>query len=261
MPPMSIDRPDTPEDDDRLTLRRREALAAAGAGGLVLMLGAGRSLLTDAVAADPAASLAGACTLTKELTEGPYWIENSLTRRDITEGKHGVPLALVFTVRDVSTCAVIPGADVEVWHADAAGVYSGFSAAGLGSAVAAATPQNSKRFLRGHQPADSRGRARFDTIYPGWYTGRTPHIHLKVHVGGNEVHTGQVFFPDKVSRSVFRTTRYRSRGGGHRQLRGQHLRARLAADDRKARRGQGLSRDDDARSQSQLNGLLRLLRR
>jgi protocatechuate 3,4-dioxygenase beta subunit len=194
-----------------MTLRRREALAVAGAGGLALMLGAGRGLLADAIAADPAASLAGACTLTKELTEGPYWIDNNLTRRNITGGKHGMPLALVFTVRDASTCAVIPGADVEVWHADAAGVYSGFSA-GPASAVAAGTPQNSRRFLRGHQRADSRGRARFDTIYPGWYSGRTPHIHLKVHVGGEEVHTGQVFFPDKLSTAVYRTARYRSRG-------------------------------------------------
>jgi protocatechuate 3,4-dioxygenase beta subunit len=192
----------SPAADDRLTLPRREALIAAGFGGLALMLGPGRGLLSEAFAADPVASLAGACTLTKELTEGPYWIENSLTRRNITEGRFGVPLALVFTVRDASTCAVIAGADVEIWHADAAGVYSGFSG---GS-------RNSRRFLRGHQKADSKGRARFTTIYPGWYTSRTPHIHLKVHVGAGEVHTGQVFFPDKVSRAVYRTTRYRSRG-------------------------------------------------
>ena len=96
---------------------------------------------------------------------------------------------------------MIPGADVELWHADAAGDYSGFSSG-----------NQSKRFLRGHQKASSAGRARFDTIYPGWYSGRTPHIHLKVHVGGNEVHTGQVFFPEKISKAVYRTKRYSARG-------------------------------------------------
>ena len=54
--------------------------------------------------------------------------------------------------------------------------------------------------------------ARFETIYPGWYLGRTPHIHLNVHVGGDEVHTGQLFFRDSVSREVYRTRHYRSHG-------------------------------------------------
>jgi protocatechuate 3,4-dioxygenase beta subunit len=68
------------------------------------------------------------------------------------------------------------------------------------------------RFLRGHQRSDARGRVRFDTIYPGWYPGRTPHVHLKVHVGGAEVHTGQLFFEDQTSAAVYETVAYRSRG-------------------------------------------------
>lgn len=69
-----------------------------------------------------------------------------------------------------------------------------------------------RRFLRGHQRTNAAGLARFTTIWPGWYTGRTPHIHLKVRVGGNEVHTGQVFFPDATSARVYRGSRYGSRG-------------------------------------------------
>jgi protocatechuate 3,4-dioxygenase beta subunit len=88
---------------------------------------------------------------------------------------------------------------VEVWHADAGGRYSGADG-------------TAGRFLRGQQRADASGVARFATIYPGWYPGRTPHIHLKVHVGGDEVHTGQIFFPDAVSRLVYRSAPYASRG-------------------------------------------------
>jgi protocatechuate 3,4-dioxygenase beta subunit len=53
---------------------------------------------------------------------------------------------------------------------------------------------------------------RFDTLFPGWYHGRTPHIHLKVSVGGDEVHTGQLFMSEKVARAVYRTRYYEARG-------------------------------------------------
>lgn len=183
-------------------LRRREVLVAAGGAGLGLLWTSSRGWIAVASAAtEPAASLAGACTLSRELTEGPYWIDNELTRRNITAGRSGAPLALAFTVRDAATCKVIAGADVELWHADAGGLYSGFS-----QGVTA------RRFLRGHQRTNASGLARFTTIWPGWYPGRTPHIHLKVHVGGSEVHTGQVFFPDATSTKVYRGSRYGSRG-------------------------------------------------
>jgi protocatechuate 3,4-dioxygenase beta subunit len=66
--------------------------------------------------------------------------------------------------------------------------------------------------LRGHQRSDARGRVLFDTIYPGWYRGRTPHIHIKVHVGGNVVHTGQLFFADRTSDAVYRSGAYKAHG-------------------------------------------------
>jgi protocatechuate 3,4-dioxygenase beta subunit len=112
-----------------------------------------------------------------------------------------VRLALLLTVEDSGSCKVIKGADVEIWHADANGDYSGVGGAGTSS-----------RWLRGHQKTNAKGVARFETIYPGWYTSRTPHIHLKVHVGGDEVHTGQLFFKESVTRAVYRTRAYRSRG-------------------------------------------------
>ena len=171
--------------------RRREALVALGGlAGVAFWRGA-----HSAIAADPAADAAAVCFLQPEVTEGPFWIANHLTRRNVTEGKHGTPLALHITVVD-SGCKPISGADVEIWHADASGNYSA----------------GSQRFLRGHQRADANGRVLFDTIYPGWYRGRTPHIHLKVHVGGRVVHTGQLFFSDAVTASVYRRGAYRGRG-------------------------------------------------
>jgi protocatechuate 3,4-dioxygenase beta subunit len=193
-----------PSDESKTTgLRRRDALAAAGAGalGLGLFWTNGRRWIDSAGAVvDERTVAAGACTLTKELTEGPYWIPNNLTRRNVTEHKHGVPLSLVLTVEDAS-CNLLTGADVEIWHTDAHGNYSGVGGS-----------SSTSRFMRGHQKTNSNGVARFETIYPGWYQGRTPHIHIKVHVGGNVVHTGQLFFKGSVSRAVYRTRYYKSRG-------------------------------------------------
>jgi protocatechuate 3,4-dioxygenase beta subunit len=143
-----------------------------------------------------------ACVLTPEQTEGPYYIPNELVRRTITDGRPGRPLTLRLGVVDASTCRPIKGAAVDVWHADAAGVYSGFGA-GAGN----------RRFMRGIQRTDAKGLAVFRTVYPGWYTGRTVHIHVKVHVGGRVVHTGQLYFPDRRTDAVYRKAPYSKRPG------------------------------------------------
>ncbi len=70
----------------------------------------------------------------------------------------------------------------------------------------------STRFLRGHQRSNAKGIPEFLTVFPGWYRGRTPHIHMKVSVGGDEVHTGQVFFDEALTRTVYRQAPYASRG-------------------------------------------------
>jgi len=190
-------------------LRRREAVLTLAGLGLTGALGARAS----GVLGTPGAEAATTCVLSPEVTEGPYWIDNHLTRRDITEGRPGLPLELVLTVQDAKTCTAIKSADVELWHCDAVGVYSGYesgSAGGPGGRHAA--PTDSDRYLRGHQKAGADGRVRFLTIYPGWYRGRTPHIHLKVHVGGSVVHTGQLFFDEKTTAAVYRHAPYKAHG-------------------------------------------------
>jgi protocatechuate 3,4-dioxygenase beta subunit len=190
-------------------LRRRDALVALGGVGLTGVLGARAS----GVLGTQGAEAASTCVLSPEVTEGPYWIDNKLTRRDITENKPGLALELVLAVQDAKTCAAIGGADVEIWHCDAVGEYSGYESGAPGAPGGQhATPSSSNRYLRGHQKAAADGRVRFLTVYPGWYRGRTPHIHLKVHVGGRVVHTGQLFFAEKTTAAVYRHAPYKSHG-------------------------------------------------
>src|SRR5207248_382510 len=140
------------------------------------------------------------CILTPEQTEGPYYIAGEKLRRNITDGRPGAPMQLRAFVVDATTCSPIKNAAVDIWHADAGGVYSGFG-----------TGASSRTFMRGIQRTNAKGLAIFDTVYPGWYQGRTVHIHVKVHVGGNVVHTGQLFFPDAFTDAVYRRSPYSRR--------------------------------------------------
>ena len=177
---------------ERMSRRRLLGLAALGAAG---------AWPVDEASAGPRAVASGAitCVLTPELTEGPYYLPKERVRRDITEGKPGTPLRLRLTVVNTSSCKPLKGAAVDIWHADASGVYSGVAG-------------NSGTFLRGIQKTDGTGLAVFDTIYPGWYQGRAVHIHVKVHLGGDVVHTGQLFFPDELSDQVYKAPPYKARG-------------------------------------------------
>src|SRR6266566_2083145 len=120
----------------------------------------------------PSSAASVSCILTPEQTEGPYYIAGEKLRRNITEGRPGTPLLLRAFVVDATTCRAIRNAAVDIWHADAEGVYSGFGAGA-----------SSRTFMRGIQRTNAKGLALFRTVYPGWYQGRTVHIHVKVHVG------------------------------------------------------------------------------
>jgi protocatechuate 3,4-dioxygenase beta subunit len=196
-------------EDTRMT-RRQSLLKLGGVAAGVAGAGAwaGRGLLdasdADAASTGPAAVASGlvTCVLTPEMTEGPYYVEGDKVRRNITEGKPGLPLLLKLAVLDVSTCKPITGAAVDIWHCDAGGLYSEESQLGTGDLT----------FLRGIQKTDKNGVATFRTIYPGWYQGRTVHIHVKVYLGGRTVHTGQLFFRDTLTDVVYKRAPYASRG-------------------------------------------------
>jgi protocatechuate 3,4-dioxygenase beta subunit len=65
--------------------------------------------------------------------------------------------------------------------------------------------------MRGIQRTNAKGLATFTTVYPGWYSGRTVHIHVQVSLGGNVVHTGQLFFPEALTDAVYRRAPYNRR--------------------------------------------------
>ena len=174
-------------------LTRASLLRSAGAAAAVL--GLGRLGGRDAFAGESVS-----CVLTPEQTEGPYYIAKEKLRRNITDGRPGTPLTLRLAVVDAKTCRPIRGAAVDIWHCDASGIYSGF---GAGRA--------SRTFMRGIQRTNANGVATFKTVYPGWYQGRTAHIHVKVHVRGNVVHTGQLYFPDRVTDAAYGKAPYTNR--------------------------------------------------
>jgi protocatechuate 3,4-dioxygenase beta subunit len=182
-------------------ITRRASLLRVG-GFLAAALGVGALETEESDGGGPAAVASGAvsCVLTPEQTEGPYYLSGEKLRRNITEGRPGTPLWLRATVVDASTCRPIRNALVDIWHADAGGVYSGFGS-GAGN----------RTFMRGLQRTNAKGLALFRTVYPGWYQGRTVHIHVKVHLGGNVIHTGQVYFPDAVTDAAYRVAPYTSR--------------------------------------------------
>jgi len=170
---------------------RRRALV--GLSGIVLA----------ALSSTPvSAQTPGRCVLTPEAGEGPFYLDPKLIRSDITSGQPGAPLDLALQVVRAGDCATLSNARVDVWHADALGLYSGYEKqSGVGGI--STKPAVGQQYLRGTQITDAGGHVQFRTIFPSWYGGRTPHVHFKVFLGGNEVVASQIFFPDAITREVF----------------------------------------------------------
>jgi protocatechuate 3,4-dioxygenase beta subunit len=183
---------------------------------------------------------ANTCTMAKEETQGPYWFDVDQIRTDLREDRPGTPLLLAVRAHDLSACSngaaptPIPNSVVEIWHCDAGGEYSGFETGAAGGSGAGgpggrgsgetsdgsyssgdteATTTDDGTYLRGAQVADAHGVVQFTTVYPGWYRGRTVHIHLKLHVNRQTVVTTQLYFDEAVNDAVFATAPYDERGG------------------------------------------------
>jgi protocatechuate 3,4-dioxygenase beta subunit len=144
---------------------------------------------------------AATCTQTAEQTEGPFYFDVDSIRSDIREDRRGATLRLGVRVRDAGECEPIANAVVDVWHCDAVGDYSGFEG------------EDGETYLRGAQVTNRDGIAEFTTIYPGWYPGRTVHIHAKVHLDRQTVLTTQFYFDDEFSAKVFEGDAYGSAAG------------------------------------------------
>jgi protocatechuate 3,4-dioxygenase beta subunit len=175
-------------------LSRRAAFAALSIPASSALTGAARAApLADAGA------FRNVCFLTPQSIEGPYYLDPRLVRSQIAEGRAGVPLRVDLRVIDGATCKPSARARVDIWHADAQGIYSGYE--GQGDKQNLSTV--GEKFLRGTQFTDSEGAVSFETIYPGWYAGRATHIHFKVLLDDRNVLTGQMYFPDAVNEFIY----------------------------------------------------------
>lgn len=154
---------------------------------------------------------AASCTLAPEQTEGPYYFDVNSIRSDIREDREGATLRLAVRVREAAACTPVANAVVDIWHCDAVGVYSGFESASMGGGGSGRT--DDETYLRGAQVTNSDGIVQFVTIYPGWYRGRTTHIHAKVHLDNATVLTTQFFFADDFTASVYTRDPYASDAG------------------------------------------------
>jgi len=223
------------ENDDQQVgqiLTRREALVVFGAAGAALLAACTPDLPgaqqatslpaagTTVAVADPATATTlsqgataalPACVVRPEMAAGPFFVDEKLNRSDIRPDpasgtvSAGIPLELTFVVAQVGAagCTPLAGAAVDVWHCDAAGVYSDVQ-----NAVG-------QQFLRGYQVTDETGLARFKTIYPGWYPGRAVHIHFKIRLAadsGAYDFTSQLFFDDAISDAVHALVPYSAKG-------------------------------------------------
>lgn len=185
-------------------LSRRRALGLLGAGG-----GLAAASLLGGNRGEAASTALPSCVVRPAMTEGPFFVDEKLKRSDIRSdpatGKveAGVPLALTFLVTRVGTggCTPLKGVTVDIWHTNALGKYSDEQREGTGG----------QKFLRGNQTTDASGRASFSTIYPGWYNGRTVHIHFKLRQGNAEF-TSQLFFDETLSDKVYALAPYNTRG-------------------------------------------------
>ncbi len=235
-------------DDRRVTTSRRHFLASGIALATTLQLQ--RAARALGFAAD-----APVCPLAAEQEVGPYYVADEMLRESLAEGRPGVPLHLRLMVLDARSCRPIEHAAIDVWHCDALGVYSGYTkqnpmgpggpggpppGRGFGPPPPGFDPQHpgshagppegmgpppvnhpsdKLTFCRGIQLTGSDGAVSFRTMFPGFYMGRTNHIHFKVRVGGeagqrtyaggHTSHVGQVFFPEEAAAALMRSEPYR----------------------------------------------------
>lgn len=189
-------------------LNRREALALLSAAGAAMAAcsngtptSPSATASTTTTTTTPTTTAATACAVTPSETAGPFPSIALPVRSDVREDRPGLRLNLAVTVVNAgANCAPVTNASVEIWHCDAAGNYSEYGA--LSSAT----------WLRGIQPVDAAGVARFTTIYPGWYAGRATHIHLEVFVDNRSVKTTQLAFPEDINNAVHATGVYAAKG-------------------------------------------------
>lgn len=199
-------------------MERKQFLKTLGMTSLILpLLGAcskddDPTTSTDTTDVGSSGSTSGSCTTSPSETAGPFPTKNpsSLEMVDIRSDRTGVPMTVKIAVQNKNnSCAVLGNAIVDIWHCDKDGYYSEYGGSGMQAANFTAY-----HFLRGRQVTNSDGLVGFTTIFPGWYSGRAPHIHVHVYdSSGKSLLVTQVAFPTEVCNTVYTTaTSYYTKG-------------------------------------------------
>jgi len=186
-------------------LNRREIIGLLGLAGAA-WLGRGAHATAGATV----------CVARPAQTEGPYFVDEMLNRSDLRRDprdgslRSGTPLELAIVVSRWAADGCVPLADaqVDLWHCDHRGIYSGVRDPAFDT--------TGQAFLRGYQRSDAAGRVTFTTVYPGWYPGRTVHLHFKIRSPaarqpGFEF-TSQLYFDDALTDRVYAAEPYAARG-------------------------------------------------
>lgn len=183
---------------------RRKALGLMGFAAIATVAaGCGGGTKTSSSTSSTSSNSSSSCAVTPEGEEGPYFVDDSasgfnrsniLSNLDGTNTQSGIPLTLKLYMYDSqNSCAAMQNVQVDIWHCNADGVYSDESVEStLG-----------ETWCRGYQLTDANGLVTFNTIVPGWYSGRTAHIHLRLRStydssSTSRTNTTQLFFPQSL---------------------------------------------------------------
>lgn len=196
---------------------RKGLFAALGAGTITPLLSACNkediSANSSTTTSDTATTTgSGSCTVSPTETAGPFPTKapSSLVTNDIRSDRTGIPLTIRITINNSrNSCAALAGAIVDIWHCDKDGYYSEYGGTGMQQANF-----TSVHFLRGRQTTNANGLVEFTSIFPGWYSGRAPHIHVHVYdASGSSLLVTQIAFPTDVCNTVYTTaTQFYTRG-------------------------------------------------
>jgi protocatechuate 3,4-dioxygenase beta subunit len=184
---------------------------ASDDNSLVEWAAGGTDLLTQDYPDDSLFESANLCSLllTERTTEGPCYLGVS-EQEDISDGEIGLPMMLCLQVVD-QDCNPLEGFLVEVWHCNREGIYSGDETESddtstFAGSFCTANDQEAENstWFRGEQTSDSSGRVNFKTCFPGWYSGRTIHIHFRVRLeyGGADYVVSQFCFDDSFCEEI-----------------------------------------------------------
>jgi protocatechuate 3,4-dioxygenase beta subunit len=205
------------EEERIRLLSRRSAMGLIGGaigGAFVAGCGGGSSEVDGTSSSSSSSSSSGSyssasstCSETLAKTQGPYWVDVKLNRSDIRTDSAGsagtqsgalLTLTLYVEESGSSGCTPLEGVYVDIWHANGLGVYSDESVENT----------SGENYLRGYQVSDSDGKVTFTTIFPGWYSGRAPHIHVRFRSfdsSGNTTYdnTTQLFFSPTLTDTIY----------------------------------------------------------